>query len=64
MAKELNDTQRLILSAAAARDSLRALPLPDTLRAPPHIVKKTVSALIEAGLLARDHRPARGRNLD
>ncbi|MEX2375097.1 MAG: DUF3489 domain-containing protein, partial [Dehalococcoidia bacterium] len=50
-AKELNDTQRLILSAAAARGDLRALPLPETLRAPVHIVKKTVATMIEHGLL-------------
>jgi hypothetical protein len=52
MAKTLNDTQRLILSAAAARENLRALPLPETLRAPSHVVKKAVVAMIEAGLLA------------
>ena len=51
MAKELNDTKRLILSAAAARDDLRALPLPETLRAPAHIVKRTVTAMIQQGLL-------------
>ncbi|MEX2430880.1 MAG: DUF3489 domain-containing protein [Dehalococcoidia bacterium] len=51
MAKHLNDTQRLILSAAAARDDLRALPLPEALRAPAHTVKKAVAAMIEQGLL-------------
>ena len=51
MARNLNDTQRLILSAAAARNDLRALPLPETLRAPAHVVKKTVATMIEQGLL-------------
>ena len=51
MARNLTDTQRLILSAAAARDDLRALPLPETLRAPAHVVKKTVATMIEQGLL-------------
>ena len=48
MAKELNDTQRLILSAAAARDDLRALPLPETLRA------RVAGGSFEVSVLAPD----------
>ena len=52
MAKTLNDTARIILAAAAARDDRHLLPLPDALRAPAHIVTKTVQALLERGLVA------------
>jgi hypothetical protein len=48
----LNDTQRITLAAAAARDDRHVLPLPETLRTPAHIVTKTVEALLERGLVA------------
>lgn len=47
----LNDTALAILSAAAAREDLRVLPLPE-LRAPAHIVKKLLARMIVDGLLA------------
>lgn len=52
MATSLNDTQRLILAAAAARADRRALPFPDSLRAPPPAVTRTVQSLIRTELLA------------
>jgi hypothetical protein len=52
MAKKLNDTQRTVLAAAAARGNLHALPLPDTLRAPAVAVTKTIGGLIAEGLVA------------
>jgi hypothetical protein len=51
MAANLNDTQRIILATAAARDSLDILPLPKGLRAPPVAVQRTLKALIAAGFV-------------
>lgn len=52
MATHLNDSQRIILAAAAARGDRGALPFPDSLRAPAPAIAKTVKALIGSGLLA------------
>lgn len=52
MAAHLNDSQRIILAAAAARGDRSALPFPDSLRAPAPAIAKTVRALIGSGLLA------------
>jgi predicted transcriptional regulator len=52
MAAKLNDTQRIILATAAARDTHNILPLPEGLRAPPVAVQRTLRALIAAGFVA------------
>ena len=52
MARDLSDTARTILAAAAARPNLHLLPLPLTLKAPPVIIRKTVSTLMRTGLVA------------
>jgi len=50
MAKKLNDTQLTILTAAAGRDDRRVLPLPK-LKAPPVVIRKTLSKLLADGLI-------------
>lgn len=51
MATQLSDTARTILAAAAGRPDRHLLPLPATLKAPPVIVRKTISKLIRTGLV-------------
>ena len=48
---KLNDTQRVILASAAARETLHVLPLP-TLRAPMVAARRTIATLVKEGLLA------------
>lgn len=52
MAKNLSNTARAILVAAAARPGLHLLPLPTTLKAPKVIIRKTIAILINNGLVA------------
>ena len=51
MAKNLSDTARIILAAAAGRADLHLLPLPTTLKAPLVIIRKTIAMLIQSGLV-------------
>jgi hypothetical protein len=51
MAITLNDTQRIILASAAARDTHTILPLPEGLKTPPVAVQRTLKALIAAGFV-------------
>ncbi|MHA6689079.1 DUF3489 domain-containing protein [Devosia sp. A449] len=52
MRKTLTDTHRVILANAAARDSLRALPVPSTIGRDPMMVRQSVAELVDDGLLA------------
>src|SRR5688572_1236151 len=46
MAKRLTDTALTILSSAAARDNLRVLPVPASIKAPKAVIKKTLDQLL------------------
>jgi hypothetical protein len=50
MANKINNTQRIILTAAAAREGHRVLPLPP-LKAPMVAVRRTIGGLLKAGLV-------------
>jgi len=52
MTSQLNDTQRIILAAAAEREDLRVLPLPKSITAPPVAVRKTILKLLTLELIA------------
>jgi hypothetical protein len=57
---ELSDTQAVLLSAAAGRDDLSLLPLPDTLRLRGAALERTLRALLNRGLIAEAEQ-RRGR---
>jgi hypothetical protein len=50
MANKLNETQRIILTAASAREDRRVFPLPP-LKAPTVAVRRTVAAMLKDGLV-------------
>jgi hypothetical protein len=50
MASNLNDTQRIILAAAGAREDRRVFPLP-SLKAPIVSVRRTIAAMLKDGLV-------------
>jgi hypothetical protein len=50
MATKLNDTQRIILTTASAREDRRVFPLP-SLKAPMVAVRRTIGAMLRDGLI-------------
>ena len=59
---KLSDTQAILLSTAAARDSGSLLPLPTTLKSPPAAIGRSIVALFKRGLVAE--RPLTGADHD
>ncbi|MEQ9488730.1 MAG: DUF3489 domain-containing protein [Alphaproteobacteria bacterium] len=51
MAKQLTDTQLIILSNASQREDGMILPLPESLRLPGGAIKKSLTALLTRGLI-------------